>query len=243
MVRQFVVVCEANPDFETATLLADRVLCRDSEFAEVSRLESSRTWSNHTSSAEKLYWRSISHLAKAARIRAHGYFDGKPGAPDAAAGRRAIRVVMQYIPNANAIILIRDMDDEPSRATGLRQARDDHGNRPPPVVIGAAITKRECWHLAGFEPRDEEEAVFLATERQTLGRCPCQNSHLLTAKHDGDNKSAKRVLKALTRGNYDRQKVCVCETALETLESRGAENGLAAYLSEVSTILSPLIKD
>jgi hypothetical protein len=237
----FVVVCEAAPDFETATQLADRVVCGDVKWLEPEILDSLRQWRNEIKGGARLYWRSIRNFADDANIHIHGHFQGIPGEPDAASARFAIRVALHHYPSAAAILLIRDTDNQPSRVHGLNQARQAHGDQPP-IVIGAAKTKRECWHLAGFEPLDEDETALLMAERKGLGHCPCEQSHELTASHETDPRSAKRVLRVLTNGEYDRQRTCISETSLDKLKQRGSGNGLAEFLNEVSNKLSPLIK-
>jgi hypothetical protein len=46
----------------------------------------------------------------------------------------------------------------------------------------------------------------------------------------------------LAKGEYDRQRDCISETALDQLKQCEGEDGLADFLDEVSNKLSPLIK-
>jgi hypothetical protein len=141
----------------------------------------------------------------------------------------------------NALVLIRDQDDQPERRAGLEQARSqDHSGIV--IVVGLAIVERECWVVSGFEPQDEVESARLESERQQLGFDPRLRSHDLTAcKNDLAPRSPKRVLRQLSVGDPDRERRCWCQTALATLQERGGENGLAAYLKEVRERLAGLI--
>jgi len=95
--------------------------------------------------------------------------------------------------------------------------------------------------LCGFEPKDEEERGRLQAECQLLGLDPRERAQELAARDETAKKSTKRVLAALTEGDWDRQAECWQTTSLETLKTRGAHNGLVDYLSEVDAILAPLI--
>jgi len=137
------------------------------------------------------------------------------------------------------VILLRDSDGNLDRRDGLRQAREAEPWRFK-VIIGFAHTKRECWHLAGFEPKDDVERERLEKERQYLGFDPRTKSHELTAKHDHetDKRSAKRVLRALTATNLERELECLA--VLSALRRNGQENGLRAFLDELETVLVPM---
>lgn len=153
---------------------------------------------------------------------------------------RAIRYIQLHFPQVDAVVLIRDQDNQPERLKGLDQARKSIIALP--VVIGLAVTERECWILNGFECQDEGERECLAAERQTLGFDPRLRSEDLTA--GGDDfapKSPKRVCRVLTGNVDERRKACWRATGLDVLRKRGAANGLANYLSEIKKHLAPLI--
>jgi hypothetical protein len=238
---RFAVVHEAGADFQTATELADRVLVEAIEWLDEDLLADQREWLAETAGGDRLTWKGIKQLARDAGIRVHGHFDGEPGLPDAAAARRAILFLLTTVPDMNAIVLIRDQDDEPERRAGLGQARSqDHSGIA--IVVGLAIVERECWVVSGFEPQDEVESSLLDAERRTLGFDPRLRSHDLTAcKNDNAVRSPKRVLRELTRNDRDRERSCWREVPLNVLRDRGGENGLAAYLQEVRDRLAPLI--
>lgn len=237
----FAVVHEAEADFHTATELADRALVEAIDWLDEDQIADQREWVAQESEGRRLTWKAIPQLARELGIRAHGHFDGKPGEADAAAARRAILFLLKIFPDLDAILLIRDQDDQPKRRTGLEKARDnDHSGVE--IIIGLAVVERECWVISGFNPQGDEETARLETERQNLGFDPRQKSHELTAcKDDRARRSPKRVLRMLCGSDRDRECRCWANTDLDVLRDRGGENGLAAYLREVRDRLAPLI--
>lgn len=238
---QFVVVSEARADFTIATDLADRVLVAEIGWMEEGLLDSQRQWVGEDSPGCQLAWTSVAHGARSLGIRAQGHFNGEPGLADARAARRAILYVLHRFEVVDAILLIRDMDDQDERRQGLEQARGaDRSGKT--IIIGVADSERECWVISGFVPENETEAQMVQKETQRLGTNPCLNSHELTAcKRDYELRSPKRVLKVLTSDNWDRQLKCWRVTALKRLGDRGQANGLAEYLTETRQRLVPLV--
>jgi hypothetical protein len=248
MNMKFVVVSEARADFIIATELADRVLVAEIEWLEQELLDSQRDWIGEDSPGNQLAWTTISHSARELGIRAQGHFNGEPGLPDAHAARRAIRYVLKRFDPVDAILLIRDMDDQDERREGLEQARREHeearreDSPVKKIIIGVAKSERECWVVSGFIPETEIEEQLLQKETQRLGMNPCLNSHELTAcKREQELRSPKRVLKVLAGNDSEREKKCWRVTALAVLTERGPENGLADYLKEITVRLVPLI--
>jgi hypothetical protein len=190
---------------------------------------------------QQLTWQHIRKLAEAAGIEAEGFFNGEPGLPDARAARRALRYLRATVPQLEAVVLIRDQDDQADRRGGLDQARrEDHEGIV--VVVGLAVVEREAWIISGFVPKDEAEQTRLDAERQTLGFNPCERSHELTAgKNNAALRSPKRVLRQLSGGVFERERQCWAITPLTRLRECGTRNGLVAYLDEVRTRLAPLI--
>jgi hypothetical protein len=241
MSLRFAVVHEALADFETATELADRVLCETIGWLDLDLIDHQRIWLGESAQGYRLTWKGIKQSALDAGITAQGHFNGEPALPDAAAARRAILFLRQEFPDLNAIVLIRDRDDQPERRNGLEQARraDRSGI---PIIVGLAVVERESWVICGFDPQHKDEEVRLAGERKLLGFDPRMQSHELTAcKNDQAIRSPKRVLKTLSGGERERERRCWLETALPTIRERGSDNGLAAYLHEVRERLAPLI--
>ncbi len=241
MSKRFAVVHEAPADFETATELADRVLCDSIDWLDEDLLVHQRTWLSEAAGGHRLTWKGMKQLAQEAGIRARGHFDGEPGLPDAAAARRAILFLRRQFPDLDAILLIRDQDDEPERRGGLEQARSQ-GHGGIVIVVGLAVVERESWVIGGFDPLDENESNRLAAERAHLGFDPRMRSHELKAcKDETALRSPKRVLRELSGNDRDRERLCWQETALATLAERGTENGLAAYLKEIRERLAGLL--
>jgi hypothetical protein len=232
------VVCEAPADRQTVVALATRVACEH---------ESVRDWMEpeylqfrgYRVDDPQLLWRAVKATAVANNVSVVGFINGLPASPDAHNAMRALILFNRLDPKPDAVMLIRDSDNDLERRDGLHQARESEP-WPFPVVIGFAHTKRECWHLAGFEPKEEEERQRLADERQHLGFDPRTHSHELTAKSDenNDKRSAKRVLAVLTGDYLEREAECL--VALALLHERGEENGLRAFLQEIEARLVPM---
>lgn len=240
MSLRFAVVHEAEADFHTATELADRVLLEAIDWLDEHLIADQREWIGSVQ-ADRLTWKAIPQLARDFGIKAHGHFDGQPAEADAAAARRAILYLKQAVQELNAIVLIRDQDDQPERRDGLEQARrQSHGETV--IVVGLAVVEREAWVISGFDPRDTEETTRLNEERQELGFNPCERSHELTAcKDDTAKRSPKRVLRRLCGNDNERERHCWNNTSLEVLRIRGGANGLTTYLGEIRDRLARLI--
>jgi hypothetical protein len=141
----------------------------------------------------------------------------------------------------DAIVMVSDSDCDEKRLDGLRQARD-YAKGTFPIVVGLAHTKRECWHISGFEPEDDEERQALSEVGSELGFDVCRRSEDLTGKHAAttDKRSAKRVLSKLCRNEPERELKCLTKLPIPELKKRGENNGLAHFLDELITRLVPL---
>ena len=234
------IVCEALADRETASALATRAACEAFDWMEPEYL----SFRGFYPTESQLLWRDVKTLAAAKRITVSGFFRGEPASPDAHTATRAPLLFERGKDDTgsiDAVFLVRDSDNDLTRRDGLNQARDAE----PwgfPIVIGLAHTKRECWHIAGFEPESDAERERLAALHQELGFHPCHKSEELTAKHDpaNDRRSAKRVLRELSNDDRDREYRCLQALPLEELSQRGQANGLADFLAELRTRLLPL---
>jgi hypothetical protein len=237
---RFAVVYEAPADFQTATELADRVLVEAIDWMEDHLLEHQRTWTREWNGAP-LTWKRVKQSALNAGFDAVGFYDDGPAEPDARTAHRAILYLGYAIPDLAGVLLVRDQDDQPERCAGLEQARRK-GPSHLKIVIGLAIVERECWVISGFDPLDQGEERRLAAECQTLGFDPRSRSEELTAcKNDNARRSPKRVLRALCGGDHERESRCWRVTPIETLRSRGANNGMGAFLDEVRGELARLL--
>jgi hypothetical protein len=190
----------------------------------------------------------LHHLAKhveqlAIRVP-HGYFDGRPGVADAVMARTALSIVRHFVKQGeviDAVLLVRDMDDQPERAAGLGQVRAEARSWATfQIVLGCANPMREAWVLCGFEPETDDERACLEGLRQELGFQPHEQPHHLDAQDEQAKRSAKRVLRLLTRDDREREERCWKQTALDKLRARGVETGLCNYLDEIRQHLVPL---
>jgi hypothetical protein len=221
-----------------ATDLADRVAVERIDWIEREHLDDLRTWGESEPDRPYLAWRDLNKAIEAEgyRIRPRSRFGGQPGAADARAAAKALQFALKkgcY----HAVFLIRDSDGDPARGQGLEQARTRDPDHPWPfaVILGLAQPKREAWVIAGFEPGTNAEGDRLSRLRQELGSNPCEVSHALAARPHGGRREAKRVLAALLGGNDpERETACWRETSLDILRARGQENGLVAYLDELT---------
>jgi hypothetical protein len=241
MPLSFAVVCEGPADATLACALADRLFCAEVDWIDEQVLDAYRQWRGFTTADPFLLWKDVGHIAQPYRLRIQGHFQGEPGAPDGAAARRVLALLKRSPDPPDGVLLIRDDDRQTERRRGLDQGRAaiDLG---VPIVIGLAHLKRECWVLAGFHPGDDGERRILVELRLELGFDPCEQAERLTAKPDHETRSAKRVLRRLTRENPGREAQCWEQTALQTLAERGRNTGLADYLAEVRERLLPLFR-
>ena len=243
--KSIVVVCEAAADQRVACELAERALCNEVNWITPELLDAFRRWrgltdQNGQDGRKFLTWTEAKSEAERRDVEVFGNFDGKPGDLEASAVRRTLTLVRKYGEgDIDAVLLIRDSDGK-TRRRGFEQARTSW-NASWPVIIGIPHTKRECWVLAGFEPKTAEEQACLVELRQELGFDPRLRSEELSAAEKGAKKNAKRVLKELAP-DYHREAECWQETDLTTLAERGANNGLADYMREVKERLVPLWK-
>jgi hypothetical protein len=236
MTLSIAVVCEAPADCTTIVTLAERVICEAAPWIEPETISDYVEWRGFRRADTHLEWTSLRSIADELELVVR--FSGvKPLHPYSQNALRAIRVLARAPDPVDAIILVADSDRDQDRYKGLEQARD-YARGALPIVLGLAHTKRECWHLAGFEPKNDGEGELFSEERQRLGFNPRLDSHELTAKHDTDLRSAKRVLNALTLEHHDREHECLSD--LSVLRKHGERNGLRAFLNELGQILVPL---
>jgi hypothetical protein len=233
------VVCEADTDRRAATLLSDRVLCEAVEWISPETLPYHRRYRGLGDQDPYLKCSSVKEIARRRRVVVHGFVGGEPRKPDAAMAERALVILATSESPPGAVILTRDTDNDSARREGYAQARAAQ-RWPFVVIVGVAETKRECWILAGYEPRNDAERELLAREREELGFDPRSSAERLTASEKGARRDAKRVLDALTGCDPEREDACLEEPPLALLRQRGANTGLALYLQEVEERLVPV---
>jgi len=235
------VVCEARADQQTGCGLADRVFLEKAHWLEMEFLPYVRQWQGLDSGRSYLTWSEASKLARARRIKSHGFFDGKPAVHDAHAARKALLLLEESGNGPGAVILLRDEDGDKDRRRGLEQARG-RSRFKERIVIGLAEPMRECWVLAGFVPRDDSEKQRLATIESQLGFDPAREANRLTDNKPHGAKSPKRVLAELTAEDWNRQAECWETTDLAILRERGQTTGMKTYLNEIEERIVPLLR-
>lgn len=253
---EFVVIVESSADARTATKLAERILVEKVDWLESDLLQNLFQWSGLELGTEHSYWRDINNIMQ--RAKESGLpipkFLGhsKSGAlkADGAATIKILNLIrlLQLKNNrqVRAVLLIRDLDNQPERREGIEQARAEHIDRQSKleIVIGTADRMREAWALNGFIPFDQEEARILENIRNQLNFDPCEEAHRLrSTSWQGPEciRNPKVVLEELTGSNKLREQQCWEETSLELLQQRGRNTGLTAYLQEVEQRLIPVI--
>jgi hypothetical protein len=235
---RLVAFCEASADFDTLSGLVDRVLAEQAAWiAELLEYEPEgvRTW-------QVFDIHGVYAQRKELGLRAiQGHFGAVPGGPGAAMARTVFQVVreLRRREQIDGVVLVWDTDNDTTRRRGLELARGA-GAWEFAIAIGCPHVERESWVLSGFEPRDAAERERCEAIRAEIGFAANEKPQELTAKHDHDKKSVKRVLTALTGGDRDREVACWRETPLATLRARGIDNGLTEFLTDVTEAIGPL---
>jgi hypothetical protein len=182
--RCVLVVCEAPGDFRIATALCERTLREEGPAWFRDHFETCPkhvlAWKGLAADTPFLPWKRLGEVRAALGVRPPlGRFAGTSGAADALAARTALAIA-RHVHRGNpatpidAVLLVRDMDDQPDRRRGLGQARDEAMSIEPdmPVLVGAASPEIEAWLIEGFDPISKEEQDLLAELRQELGFDP-----------------------------------------------------------------------
>lgn len=239
MTVSIAVVCEAPADRITITTLAERVIREAAHWIEPEAMGDYVEWRGFRRTEPHLEWTALKqhadNLGLVVRFR-----DVPPLHPYSQNALRAIRVLAAAPDRVDAIIMVPDSDTDAERLKGLEQARD-YARAALPIVVGLAHTKRECWHICGFEPESDEERVVLAELGSEVGFDVRAKSEGLTAKHAAatDKRSAKRVLSKLC-ADHERERRCLTTLPIEKLKERGANNGLKHFLEQLELQLVPL---
>lgn len=233
------VVCEATADRVTITTLAERVIRDAATWIEPETVGNYVEWRGYRRTDPHLEWTGLDPIAADLGLVIR-FRDVQPLHPYSQNALRAIRVLARSPDRVDAIILVPDSDDDTDRLRGLEQARD-YAREALPIVIGLAHTKRECWHICGFEPEHDGEGKALEELRSELGPDIRTRTEGLTAKHSAttDKRSAKRVLSKLCGDDRERELRCLTTLPVEELKKRGANNGLRAFLGELRQHLVP----
>lgn len=253
---EIIVIVEADADFQIATKLAERVLVENIQWLEDEQLQYQLKWSGLESNTTYSCWKNMSQiiadLKQYSNYRAPRFLGrSKSGSwkADGAAAKKVLNVVrfLRRQRDIQAILLIRDLDNQPERRKGLEQARLDDSDRQPTleIVLGTSDRAREAWVLNGFVPLNEDERLTLKGIKAQLTFDPCEDAHRLRSNSSVEPerlRNPKIVLDQLTEGVYERQRQCWEEPPLTLLSQRGRKTGLTTYLSEVGDRLVPLVR-
>ncbi len=256
---EYIVVVEARADAEIAQKLAERVLVEQIDWLDAALLQYQFQWRGLEENERCSYscWRDVSTIIKgfnqSRNYRPPRFLRRNTSEPLRADGAIAMKVLnlirfLQHRCNRDiqAVLFIRDLDNQPQRRCGLDQARTEHQGRSPrlEILIGTANRMREAWVLNGFIALTDREWELLQQKRDSLKFDPCRDAHRLRSASTGNQdrlRCPKVVLECLTEGNYDREKQCWEDTSLEHLREIGTHTGLTDYLNEIQDNLVPLV--
>src|SRR5262245_31038275 len=133
--KRVLVVCEAPGDFLIATTLCERALREGGPdwFRDYfgHSPEHVLSWGGAGAGEPFILWRHLGALRATLGVRPPlGHFARTPGAPDSLAARTALAIARHLKRKKppfliDAVLLVRDLDDQPQRRTGLEQAREE----------------------------------------------------------------------------------------------------------------------
>jgi hypothetical protein len=243
---EFIVVAEAPADALLACGLADRIFLEEGpDWLDENVLPHCRTWSGFEPGTSLTRWTEVRALSLKHRLpRYRGHINGKPQKTDYALSRKAALLfarVRETRPLA-AMVLVRDLDSQPERRDGLRQARGE-ADGSVMIVLATPDPKREAWVLNGFICVEKLEEDLLEAVRQELNFDPCHEAHRLryASRTSRPERDPKRILARLTSDSHERERRCWTETPLALLRERGKDTLLEEYLDEVKKWLLPLL--
>ena len=247
MPARIVVVAEAEIDRRHACELIDRkVLHHAPDWLDAQQLEQERSWSGIVPGTRFTRWKELKSLSlNPGALRGGGLIGFKRSGPrhfDYLAARKALVHCALRTPRADAVVLMRDMDDRPSeRAASIKRAAEDTRGASFIIMLALPISKREAWSLNGFVAQSTSERRLLDDVRAKLGFDPCSRAESLDAMMHGAKRDAKRVLNQLTGGVGSREAKCWQQTEWKVLRERGEATQLSDFLVAVRDQLVPLV--
>jgi hypothetical protein len=124
--------------------------------------------------------------------------------------------------------------DQPRAVRGLEQAKDER--LWPFRVVGAlAQPEIEAWLLSAFSASTPEQRACLETMRHELGFDPVSGSHRLSSTSKDERRDTKRIVQRLFGDADPIQRFH--DTALDTLQDCGTDNGLTRFLQQLNELL------
>lgn len=251
---EFIVIVESRADAETATCLAERLFIEKIDWLEREQLPYFYRWSGLEENTNYSCWKDVPQIleqAKSQGLKIPKFIGNRKAGvikADGAASRKILNFIriLQKERSIRAVVLMRDLDNQPERREGIDQARSEQISRSPQleIIIGTADRMREAWVLNGFVPLNNGEERILQSLKSELMFDPCEESQKLRSnswQEPERNRNPKVVLARLTCENREREQQCWEETSLELLIKRGKNTGLTAYLEEIEQRLIPLI--
>ncbi len=243
---KFIIVAEAEADARHIRSLADRVFLEGgSQWIDENLLPSLCRWSGFESGTSYTKRAEIRDLGVKYKLpRYLGHIQGQPQGVDCAQSRKAIALSLraQETRVIGALVLARDLDDQPERRDGILQARSGAQGKVE-VIVATPNPKREAWVLNGFVCKGRREKQDLESLRQELGFDPCKQAERLRShtKTDSPERDLKRIVERLTGGDFSREQECWTKTPLSILRERGGGTYLKEFIEEVETQLLPLL--
>ncbi|MEG3934883.1 MULTISPECIES: hypothetical protein [unclassified Microcoleus] len=252
---EFVVIVESSADARTATRLADRVLVEKIDWLEPEMLQHLFQWSGLEAGTENSCWKNINQIIdnfqQSLGFRPPRYLGHRKDGALKADGAAAIKIInlvrfIQKTRQIKAVLLIRDLDNQPQRREGIEQARSEQIERQPKleIIMGTADRMREAWVLNGFIPSNQQEKQILQEIMTELTFNPCEESHRLRSNSltEPDRiRNPKVVVEKLTGGKMEREQQCWEDTPVEFLRKKGVYTGLTAYIDEIEERLIPIL--
>ena len=258
LMLEFIVIVESSADARTATKLAERIIVENVDWLEPDNLQHFFRWSGLEEPAGHSCWKDIRDIIERAKIlglripKFLGHNQTRQLKADGAATKKIITLVEflchKKSRQVGAVLLIRDIDNQPARVEGIKQVRSEPNGQQPKfeIIIGIANRMREAWVLNGFIPSNSKENQCLEEIKTKLKFDPCKEAHKLRSNlwEEPDRaRNPKVVLNKLTGGDSVREQQCWEETSLKILRSKGTDTGLTAYLHEVEHRLVPIIRN
>ncbi len=243
------IVCEAQADQMIGSDLADRVIIENAELHWIDKdnIDDYREWISFDSEHNYIKWGTLSKIVK--KFQADNRFNLEiTGKWKKFPHLKCARIMLAALKKnssrkIDAVILLCDSDKKKLRLEGFEEARNskpleekhdvsEPNHWPFEIIIGVAHPKRECWVLNGFSPKDKREETELENIKNEISFDPCKEAERLN-DDKGNPRDAKRVLKKLTGGNFDRERECWSSSSLEELKMRGTKTGLTNYITEL----------
>ncbi len=240
---RLVLIIEDNAHALAGRVLADRVLIEcGPDWIGAETIDGLRQWSGLPPNTDRTRWRELDALSKLHRLRIHGRSAG----PDYLATRKVLELARLMDADApiTALLLLRDLDNQPERRAGIQAAvQESNGALPFAVIVGTANPEAEAWLLNGFVPQDGGETALLEQLRRELSLDPTHEPDRLRGDRRRARKDGQRDIKAvvdrLIAGDSARLHRCLTDTPLALLAERGTTSGLCAFLFDLHARLLP----